>query len=336
MGNTLSSKNKRFVSVDNLRFWAAWLVVSIHCWKYFGRDVVVPYARIAVPLFFMISGYFLFNPASQQVLVKITRSIKKVSAIWAIGTIAFCIDFIFKCRLKQDFSVFVPTWQTPVNLVVFCHQKIGFPLWFLLAMMEGLCAMYLMTKYQWDKYVKGKLQWIAPCVLVTIGVLLNKYLCAIAPIDGNPDLQYPPLLFMSWPFLYLGFVVHKEQEKIQRIFISYQYCLWIIIGIFSILTFFEGHFAPKGGDSYLCTLFLVIPIFLLVILHPTAGFGKIAEWGRMYSLWIYVFHVIVYSVLQRQLGTYNHWLLHPVSIFFISFAWSIVVDWVVNRFVHNN
>lgn len=325
--------NNRILSIDSMRLFAALLVVSIHCWRYWGRDIVVPYARIAVPIFFLISGYFLYSNKQQIVNERINRNLKKIAIIWIIGTISFCIDSYIKCKIKNDYSVFFPTWQTPILWAVFCHQKIGFPLWFLIALAEGLFAMKLMIKRGWEKVLTSYWQWLTPCILLTIGVLLNKYLCFYHPIWNNSDLQYPPVLFMSWPYLYLGFLIKNKQTELLALFSSRQYLLWIGAMVTLVLTYFEGLYAPKNGDSYICTLPLVLPIFILLILHPTSGGQNMALLGRKYSLWIYIFHVIVYSFIQRQLGTYHHWLLHPITIFSITALLTPIIDWAANHIV---
>lgn len=309
-----------------MRLFAALLVVSIHCWRYDGRDIIVPYARIAVPFFFLVSGYFLYSDNKLAIFDRINRSLKKISIIWVVCSLLFCIDIYIKCRLKNDFSVFLPTWKTPIHLIVFCHQKIGFPLWFLVALLEGLLAMKIMVKADCKKYVPKFWQWIIPCGLLTIGVLLNKYLCSHHPIWNNSDLQYPPVLFMSWPYLLLGFLFKKKQADIISFLEHRQYLLWITIVVMLALTYFEGVRAPKNGDSYLCTLPLVLPIFSLLTLHPSIGGSTLATFGRKYSLLIYVLHVLVYSCIQRQLGTYYHWLLHPITIFSITFFVAVIID----------
>ncbi len=314
-----------------MRLFAALLVVSIHCWKYEGREIIVPYARIAVPLFFLISGYFLYSTNIQDISRKITQSLKKIAIIWAIGTFAFCIDFYFRCKFKNDFSAFSPTWQTPILWLVFCHQKIGFPLWFLIALAEGLLAMTVMIKKKWDDCLINSWQWLTPCILLSVGVILNKYLCARYPIWNNSDLQYPPVIFMSWPYLYLGYLLKKKQTELSSFFSSRHYLLWILIFFMLVLTFVEGKIAPPNGDSYLCTLPLVLPTFVLLILHPAKGGATLAYLGQRYALWIYVFHVIIYSCIQRQLGTYHHLLLHPIVIFIITALFAPIIDWITNK-----
>lgn len=314
-----------------MRLFAALLVVSIHCWRYEGREIIVPFARIAVPLFFLISGFFLYSTDYDNINKRINQNLKKIAIIWTIGTIAFCFDFYIKCKIKNDFSAFSPTWQTPILWLVFCHQKIGFPLWFLVALGEGLLVMSIIIKYNWDRYLSAAWQWIFPCVLLSVGVLLNKYLCSSYPILNNRDLQYPPVIFMSWPYLYLGFLIKKQQQKLLSIFSKRQHLLWILSSVMILLTYVEGTIAPKNGDSYLSTLPLVLPIFILMTLNPTKGGVILAFIGRKYALWIYVFHVIVYSSIQRHLGIYQHWALHPITIFSITALLAPIIDWIATK-----
>ena len=56
-----NKKTGRLVGLDALRLIAAFLVICQHVHNYRGMDVVRPISRIAVFLFFLISGYFLYD-----------------------------------------------------------------------------------------------------------------------------------------------------------------------------------------------------------------------------------------------------------------------------------
>lgn len=53
--------NNRQYNIDILRLICALLVVCIHCTNYSLREYILPITRIAVPIFFIISGYFLYS-----------------------------------------------------------------------------------------------------------------------------------------------------------------------------------------------------------------------------------------------------------------------------------
>ena len=48
---------KRHDGLDFAKFLCSYMVISIHM-SYFGKSYIEPLSRFAVPLFFMITGYF--------------------------------------------------------------------------------------------------------------------------------------------------------------------------------------------------------------------------------------------------------------------------------------
>ena len=57
--SVLSQTNisRRYVSLDFAKFFCAFMIISIHV-SYYGKIYFEPLSRIAVPIFFMITGYF--------------------------------------------------------------------------------------------------------------------------------------------------------------------------------------------------------------------------------------------------------------------------------------
>lgn len=309
-----------------MRLFAALLVVCIHSWQYDGRDYILPLTRIAVPIFFLITGFFLYSNDVEKSYERIRHSLKKISLLWLFGTLIYCVEAYYRCKVTGDFSRLTPSPSMPFLWIVFCHQKIGFHLWFLVGMCQGLLAMWLSIRKQWTQRIPLFHQWLIPCILITIGTLLNKYLCDRYPILGNKDLLYPPVLFMCWPFLQLGYCLHKHRDLLIIKFTQCEIWLWLTVGISTVLSIIEGQYAPSCGDNYLMTLPLVLSVFILLLLHPSFGTGFIALLGQRYALWIYILHVLVYRCISFHLHSYSHWILHPLSIFVISFVLSLLVE----------
>ena len=68
-------KSQSIISLYILKFFAACLIVLIHVptIKY-----LLPISRLAVPCFFMISGYFLYDQDHLTITKKIKKAIKKI------------------------------------------------------------------------------------------------------------------------------------------------------------------------------------------------------------------------------------------------------------------
>ena len=86
----------RNFSLDVLKCICAILVVFLHSdWKY--RDALLPLARCAVPCFFMISGYLLYDREG-EITSKVKYSLKKIFRITINATFLF---FIYKNLILQ-------------------------------------------------------------------------------------------------------------------------------------------------------------------------------------------------------------------------------------------
>ena len=79
----------RNISLDVLKCICAILVVFLHSdWKY--RDAFSPLTRCAVPCFFMISGYLLWDKEGGMIF-KVRHSLKKIIRITIYATFMFFI-----------------------------------------------------------------------------------------------------------------------------------------------------------------------------------------------------------------------------------------------------
>lgn len=114
-------------SVNALKFVCALMVVGIHV-DFVLRSYVLFLYRIAVPVFFMISGYFLLSQDSTVCKEKVAKIIRKILklAVWSnllyIG-LNFCLD-------RQ--------WLYPVLPTLLSGDTICCALWYLTAYIQCL------------------------------------------------------------------------------------------------------------------------------------------------------------------------------------------------------
>lgn len=144
----LNDSKSRLKGIDVLRIICAFLVVCIHCNGYLYEDYIMPLARTAVPVFFIISGYFLYNDVMDVVKKRVLSSIKKISVIFILSTILYSIYALIISINTQQYGVFgnIGLWKLFVFIVN--SSPLLFPcdfhLWFLIALIEGDVFFYLM------------------------------------------------------------------------------------------------------------------------------------------------------------------------------------------------
>lgn len=321
-----------------MRLIAAYLVVAAHCWHhYFAREALYPIFRIAVPTFFIISGFFLYHPDSQILNQRINKRLKKTIILWIVGIISFMVSTYFRSLVTgEGLDRYAPDLCTPIFTVVYCHSLYGFYLWFLIALIEGFLAMKITSVWQCDRWFVSNLKWYIPCFLITLGVIIRKYMVLIFPLSFDAYYLYPPVLFLSWPFIYLGYIIRRDQDSILSFFQKKQICLILLIIVFSVISIWEGIKLPRQGDNYLSTLPLVLSLFFLLLSRPSFG-GKIIAWlGQRYALWIYLFHNIVYVWTEIIVGDPTSIFLHPIFQFSITLGLCLIVDYIISKIVRRS
>ena len=146
MGNKITG---RLEGLDALRFIAAFLVICQHVHNYGGMDVVRPISRIAVFLFFLISGYFLYDEDVVQIRGKCYKSIHKLCRIYLFAILIYGIEALCVSMATNSYDVFhVGPWKLFV-FITSCTSPFfpyGYHLWFLIALIESLFIIAVISK----------------------------------------------------------------------------------------------------------------------------------------------------------------------------------------------
>jgi surface polysaccharide O-acyltransferase-like enzyme len=124
------------ISLQVMKALAAFAVVMIHT-SFFCKIELLPICRIAVPLFFMITGYFLLNEMGVLTAERIKRSFIKIFWLDVIATTLFLI-LSPECNVKNYIEH--PTQIIPLITLGYNH------LWYLHALLQALAFMYIALK----------------------------------------------------------------------------------------------------------------------------------------------------------------------------------------------
>lgn len=127
-------------SINYLKGVCSILVVLIHT-HLLGKIIFIPFYRCAVPLFFMISGYFLMGREGWY-RDRIFHILKKMVIIWGITNIVYYsfIQFIFtEYDSIHNLQTFI---QTLGIEFIFGGEFCG-PLWYITAYIWALIIIYI-------------------------------------------------------------------------------------------------------------------------------------------------------------------------------------------------
>ena len=95
----------RYPQIDILRFVLSFMVVCIHV-PLLGAVIYMPILRIAVPLFYIITGFFLLSENSAVDYSRLNKSLKRYASLWFRYLLVFTIiSYIFRI-IYHDNEVF--------------------------------------------------------------------------------------------------------------------------------------------------------------------------------------------------------------------------------------
>lgn len=283
---------KRYNSIDLLKFLCSFMVIYLHAniKNQFG-NYIYSFCRIAVPIFFMISGYFLYSNGS-----KIWIKIKKNFNLLISAEIFYVIFEIVKIPFKK--SNFTLIFNELFNFKFFLTNmgEIGGHLWFIRALIY-LYIIYLVlhkTKTN-EKYIL-----ILCMAILIIDPILFQYSPAVLNKSFNIDIAEPISKFIGTAFVsfYLGYFsnIYFNFSKKTNIVLC---CLLFTLNIFEI-------FIMKDKNQ-LFNLITTIPFafsVFLVFKNLNIRENLFSKIGKLYSGDIYIYHIFILSILNIVFANY--------------------------------
>lgn len=283
---------ERFYSLDGFRIIAAFFVVSLHCSNLFYSSkefsgVMVCIYRVAVPFFFMVSGFFYKRERTVKQIKKCLSYILLSFFVYMLVALFihhFSMDsFIKELSILGDYRFWI------FNCVPFCIVS-----WFLMSYVYILILSYL-CKRKVVLYVIGMLSFLFSLIM---GVYSNVF-----GLDVNSTLVncsfVSTFCWFVWGF-YIGQCYDLHKDRIAHFSRKVDvFCLVLfLLGI--MLSVGEHYFigvytgSPVNGTTYVGTLIATSSIFLLLL--------KNRNWFRSFSfgelsVFVYLSHVAVHYIL---------------------------------------
>lgn len=324
-------------SLDFLKFICAFMVVCIHItFPEPFKSIIAPFSRIAVPIFFIITGYFYsFTKERNRELLQI----KKIGVLFVFSNIVYLLYSLFKSFLKKetivDFFYNIFNAKTFVNFIFLNESPLGVHLWYLNALLYILILIYFFEK-KWNR----KFLYPTIPILLLINLILGKYSILIL---GNefPEVWTRNFLFLGLPYFLIGDLIFKMKQKL-----NYPILIFSTI-IFSCTAFLEDCLLNNFNlnlirDIYFSTTFLAISVFLLTLNSKDSNTSRIYHFccfiGNKLSLSIYLLHPIFIGMLSIFISVFVHNdlvyiffdYLSPLIVFCISLAVSGILYIVEN------
>ena len=313
-------------SIDCLKGICAILVVLLHVPSTF-QEYYMPLTRCAVPVFFIISGFFLYGNDTKQ---KAKRAIGKIGYILLWGSILYVlVSFIMNhCVI----SSIVPSYHDLFNFVFFNENPWAPHLWYLSAYIYVLFLILII-----DKINLWELAFACIPFLLLVDLCFGKYSIVCWGREFN-WLYIRNFLFVGLPYVLIGALVRKYERTANKI--SGFLTLGGVI-LFSLTSFVEREILIYYGmnavrEHYLSTTFLALSMFLTFLNFKSCNISTLSEIGRKDSLYIYVYHIMVASFMGIAIK-HSHipLLIQAYNIFAPIFvlAATIIFVRILSRFI---
>lgn len=284
--------NKRHLNLDKIRLILAFMIIAIHTYPFTSINYTLDYAitrilfRIAVPIYLMISGYFILNKAlcNKKVLFKY---VKKISLIY-IASIIIYLPLIIKNHALSSHIIKTLIFTGPM-----------YHLWYFPALILGILVSYLIIKFIPKKY-----QIVIASLLYFIGLLGDNYHGFITSIDilsqtincfinffgyTRNFLFYTPIFFL------IGYKVSIEKEAIKK-----DKNIHYIIKLF-ILMLLEGLLIYIFSLPYHTSMYIFLPILSYFLFKYLITYQNKEENKniRQISTYVYILHPWIIAIVNK-------------------------------------
>ncbi len=320
---TSSTSGNRNQNIDILKAVCAIMIVSIHT-SYPGKDYLIVLSRIAVPCFFMISGFLMWTDDRLILQKRVVKTIKHITVITIWATLLYA---------AAGGANYALTGSHPLGLdrfamwIAFNLPLFGGHLWYLFAYLYVLGIICFCNRKGW---LGGLHKLILP--LLVACMLLGPY-SALWFSEPLPYYYTRNFLFTGMPFFLLGMWVRKH--------ISFQKCQSVsnktlIATIVLLLPITVADFRWTTSlvhdwyELYPTVIILAIAVLLYTVQSNNKKFLWLARLGEKYSLYIYIYHLLILyliSAVGQRITFIPSVLLNEYS-FFIVLPTTICCIWV--------
>lgn len=320
--------NERKSGFDILKAICSFLIVIIHAPLTDSLAFLMPLTRIAVPVFFMISGYFYLSVCERK---KENNQIRKILKYVIISNLLyFAVSIAMNVyqgnNIRFSFNLF--------RIFVLNDSPFGVHLWYLSALLYTLVIVAFFNK------IKAlMILYIAVPFLLVGDLIMGKYSLLVFGREF-PVVCVKNFLFVGLPWFTTGILIFKYKEKISNV---PKFIKIILLALFLVLTLIENQLLLKFKLSaerqhFISTIFSSVLIFVLFadFSDNKRIFKMSADVGKFYSTLIYILHpavILVMKLFITKLGIYEFYSnFEPFIVWCVTLSVSILIMKIFHKF----
>jgi surface polysaccharide O-acyltransferase-like enzyme len=303
-------EKNRNITLDFFKIILSILVITIHIQPLFAKDSLTGWfisngiARIAVPFFFVIGGYYIKPKIENPHLIK--------KYILHLLLIYITLSLIMLDKYITDYQTL-----EIISCLFFGYRH----LWYVSALIIGLVLFFLLKKFIKKDYI-----------LLIISVCLYTFAYFYEPYTTNMDTCRNGL-FVGLPFITLGYYINNN-NLLPKIKSSYLVSVIILCFIGLIIESYYSYTSVgtvifHRGNIYL-SLIILCPALLMVIMKHSyyrQNSDSLSYFSSMSAI-IYFIHPIV---IGKIILPHEYMIVKLPLIVLISVLYSIVIIYVNKR-----
>lgn len=286
-------------------------------------NIVYSISHLGVPVFFMVSGYFLYN--GTDTVKRLPAKIMHIFQLILLHIGLYILDFITERIIllgnivRKDIVVNdILSYFTAGSLkttLFWSNSLFGTGQWFLIALFEGYIVFWILYKIRTGRFLERYGIWIAMILFlfhIPIRIALVKTgVSDVFGINTSDSLFVRNVWFDAIPFMLVGLWLRKNQERIQ---IFSKKCMLPLVAVGAMAVSIGEYFltvAILNGISmrsvlYFGTIVSVISAFTWAVVCPEGVSGRIGKGieyvGKNLSMIVYFVHVIVGTYLEHYVN----------------------------------
>lgn len=202
-------------TLDMVKAICAYAVVLLHV-HFPGNAGIIAnvLARFAVPMFFMVSGYFCFRGDDTEFI----RTGKKIRHVLKLMIVAFPVCCLWEliqnhidgASQKEWLEALVSGEHIRQFLLYNNSSQVKWHLWFLPALLYCYLLFALAARFRICKQA-----YVLIPVLLLIHFGMEEFSTFLFPEKHFRVMQFRNYLFTGFPFFMLGHLIHRHQEKLE-------------------------------------------------------------------------------------------------------------------------
>jgi len=300
---------KRNISLDLLKITLAIFVVLLHSHFCDEYNETISYLtvngifRIAVPIFFLINGYFFSYTIENN---KVIKWIIRVLILYSVWMIIYS-PLWFTLNIKHNI----------ISLLVGYHH-----LWYIKAMLiSGILLFSINNKKTKNMLVLAFSLFLIGGILQYLG---NYHIFKLNILDKftNVTYIYRNFLFLGFPFFIIGYLikVNDWQKKINSKQIVFLIPFSILI---LLLESYINYSYTREGVDILFSLIIICPLIFIYALNLNMNYNVNSKNISLISTAIYLIHPWVLKILT-EIHQFGSTFLVLLTII-ISFTISLII-----------